>query len=296
MSSHPTPTSPQNSTKRISFIDNAPSTPTRKGSKSIDSPLNNIVASRSRAKSSPIPPQNLTPTIKTPSSNRMTSPISKGPLDFSSGLTSPSSPSNASGGGQSISNTRRLSISTGVVNSPNQQKKEGRRERLSMVFRLFDKDGDDKLNPEEMNDFLTSVYNGPESKEFLSLIKNSHKEGVTFDEFVKLCRDDAAAASNKRESKSPMKGRGRSQSMAISAYKHSPLSEIDDDDGFTDEDLRAVFSEILDVNEDGVVSMSEFKKVISNLGIQQTFSDEELSILFEGSKTLSFDQFRKLVM
>lgn len=219
-----------------------------------------------------------------------------------------------------------MSSSPPQQQTPPPQRKEGRRDRLHIIFRLFDKDEDDKLNPEEMSDFLCSVFNGPETKEFLSLIESNHKDGVTFEEFVKLTRDESAASSiGKKDltspvkspssntstnsntistgapsrqniSASPVKGtRGRSQSMAVSPKSPSIFSDYDDDDGYSEEDLKSVFSEILDVNDDGVVSMSEFKKVISNLGIQNTFSDEELSTLFEGSKTLSYEQFRKLV-
>ncbi|KAG2388632.1 hypothetical protein C9374_000071 [Naegleria lovaniensis] len=300
------PTSPNNnnSAKRISFLEANPSTPPRKTSPVKNSPLNNILASRTRAKSSPVPPGALSPQSP-PTTSTMTS--------SGSSLTSPTSPNHHHHHTSSITPTRRMSISVPNTTStlsplPSAQKKEGRKERLSIIFRLFDKDEDDRLNPQEMKDFLCSVFYGPEMKDILSELQTTYKDGVNFEEFVQLCRDESAKSSaSVNASKSPMSNggrRGRSATVHVSAFSNqsqkpsiSPtsLNDVEEDDGFSEEDLKTVFSEILDSNDDGVVSLSEFKKVITNLGIQNTFSDDELALLFDGSKTLSYEQFRKLV-
>ncbi|KAF0977930.1 hypothetical protein FDP41_003252 [Naegleria fowleri] len=308
------PASPNNnnSAKRISFLEANPSTPPRKTSPIKNSPLNNILASRTRAKSNPTPGGALSPqSPKSPSGSSLPSVPSTSPSSSVVGMN---------GASTNITPTRRMSLSGPNTTSslsplPSSStathKKEGRKERLSIIFRLFDKDEDDRLNPEEMKDFLCSVFYGPEMKDILLELQTNYKDGVTFEEFVQLCRDEsaaksmAAASSSSVRAKSPSGGRrGRSASLHVNAFSNqnkpslsptSLLNEVDEEDGFSEEDLKIVFSEILDSNDDGVVSLSEFKKVITNLGIQNTFSDDELATLFDGSKTLSFEQFRKLV-
>ena len=220
-----------------------------------NSPLNNFFANRMRAKSNPVPPAGLG-ILSSPSTSNATSPTTR----------------------------RRLSISSPTSDKP---KPEGKKERLHIIFRLFDKDQDEKLNPEELHEFLGSVFYPSQTKDLLAVIQENYKDGIAFDEFVELCKD---------EKKATAKGRGRSYSTFAKPSLSPKTIQDEDEDVFNEEDLKIVFTTVLDANEDGVVSLNEFRRVIVNLGLAQTFSDEELNSLFDGSKTLNFEQFRKLVM
>ncbi|KAL9643409.1 hypothetical protein ABK040_010024 [Willaertia magna] len=62
-------------------------------------------------------------------------------------------------------------------------------------------------------------------------------------------------------------------------------------------ELKEAFTQIFDVNRDGVITSSEFKKVSSSIGLENLLSDDEIKHLFKSvseNGTLNFQQFAKL--
>ncbi|KAL9647902.1 hypothetical protein ABK040_008173 [Willaertia magna] len=207
-------------------------------------------------------------------------------------ISSPSSPTNDS---------LRKSIST-IPQNPGEGEKNfdigtyRRRERLRIVFNIYDRDGDGFLNEKELNHFLNKTLVSNKQEEVEELLKNSSWKKISFSEFEKLCSDDKKEKQTTRASihVTPNKKNESYTPRGIFArfFGKSQQTTSKEEDNFDEKELAEAFS-IFDYNKDGILSKQDLTKVLEELGFQSIFSKEEIDSLFTRTKEsgMKFEDF-----
>jgi len=184
---------------------------------------------------------------------------------------------------------------------PKHDSPDSKEHRLRLIFNMFDSNNDGKLTAEEVKDFLSSVYD----KSYIESLSKQWKfdsKGLTFQDFLEICAHDSAEEDS---------GNGATSFLRNTLWKFKPFNIIMkkrdsssttstfSNEEFDETELKKAFHEIFDANRDGVLTKTEFRKVLKNLRIGEAFEDDEIDQLFDSvaqsSDFIKFEQFAELL-
>ncbi|KAL9654658.1 hypothetical protein ABK040_006720 [Willaertia magna] len=208
------------------------------------------------------------------------------------------------------------------------------KERLRIIFDLFDGDRDGYLREEEVVRLVNSVF----SKE---MNPGGLPAKISFNDFLSIClvddrenesvfkkvgkgatpNNNSSAATRRKQSmqvetfyppahsEEILRKRRNSTSSNTSSSNTSETSlncpyflEENISENYREDELKEIFFNVFDNNKDGVLTKREFLRVLNNVGMDKIFFGFEIDLLFEMGTNgntngyMTFDQFLKLAL
>lgn len=188
--------------------------------------------------------------------------------------------------------------------SSSSSKTDTKKKRIQIIFQLFDSNDDGYLDKKDLLDLLSMVC--PKSCPEFSVIQSKMRRGVittplSLEQFTEICENEnihpsqPSVDSARKQFLWSKESQGANMCYNETTDESCKNSQFDQEK-YNPEEVLALWN-LFDVNSDGVVSKSEIRHVLDDLGFSSVFSDKEIDSLFPSPdvKHLQFTQFKNLI-